>query len=100
MTWTSKIDNHLIERYNVRNRPKATRESIKRLKEHRENYRCHICLKPSSGPQTTYFKKGGRIRVKVNWRIPTSLERCVLCRKYVCKAHFHKGACQSCGEDL
>jgi len=98
--WTQKVESHLIEEFDMVNKQEAMRESVKRLAEHRKIYRCHVCSKPSAGPQATYFKKGGRIKVRVIWRIPTGLEQCVLCGKYVCKDHFYKGACQHCGENL
>ncbi len=86
------------------------------LAAHQRRFRCHICRKPSAGPQTyekVQFAWVASRRIEgdsyrdaieyvqhVNWDYPTGLSKCSRCHSWTCVEHIYKGICQTCAETL
>lgn len=76
------------------------------FKEHQDNYKCHICKKPSDGPITSYTSietptgLGTVYNASIpvyDWDIPLNLELCKSCGQWTCINHLnHEKICQFC----
>jgi hypothetical protein len=74
------------------------------LTEHKRMYTCHVCGKPSDGPQ--YYPTSPRKRASpvpktgysttYDFDSPTGLELCSRCYEFTCFSHLNKGICQTC----
>ncbi len=86
------------------------------LAAHQRRFRCHVCRKPSDGPQTYHTLKLAWVSRRklddtgagegvehvqhVNWNVPTGLSRCSRCHAWTCAEHLYKGVCQTCAYKL
>jgi hypothetical protein len=71
------------------------------LEQHKKEFQCHICKKPSDGPlvenhnidnEYIYFN----IRNDL-WGVPTGLEICQKCGQWTCQEHLnHEKICDLC----
>lgn len=98
-----------------REREENERRYELKLKEHQAKFKCSYpgCREVSSGPitedgYTTY--SGGESGTAysgsgdygtyhdavTHWDRPTGISTCMVCHKYFCDDHYHKGYCQNC----
>lgn len=89
---------------------------LQTLAAHQRRFRCHVCRKPSDGPQrysmvqfawvTTRkieddsYRQGVEYMQYVNWDYPTGLIKCSKCQAWTCVEHLYKGMCQTCADKL
>ncbi len=96
--------------------PKRRWGQVQTLAVHQRRFRCHICRKPSDGPQTydmvqfawvatrkiedDSYRQGIEYMQHVNWDYPTGLSKCSKCHAWTCVEHVYKGMCQTCADKL
>lgn len=107
--WRKGLDRR-IEEAEARTRAAKQSEYDRLLKEHKKEFKCHICKKESFGPcpqpgAVALITGIGSIDYDyVLWSVPTGLERCTVCEKWACdetrsQPHIHKGVCKKCYEE-
>jgi hypothetical protein len=71
------------------------------LRKHQEDFKCHVCGKPSPAPNTFLPNPTHPIvPAALDWESPTHLERCVRCHEWTCDDHIYKRVCRTCAETL
>lgn len=76
----------------LREREENQRELQRKLERHMRKFKCHICGKPSRGPdQPTFYGPGNENPSSwggpTYWDRPTELYKCQECGKWACWEH-------------
>ena len=107
--WKATIDEHLqrkeeeAEEEIKKEEREARRTYLTKLASHKQMFRCHIsgCQETSQGPEerNTNPMSDNESSIRYyDWDEPTGLEKCDVCREWVCHKHLHKGVCKRCAE--
>lgn len=73
------------------------------LKAHKEKYFCHICGKPSEGPELDSHGFAGRPHaITEEWDKPRGLTHCSNCGNWVCFSDncYYRGLCRNCAKSF
>lgn len=104
--WKSNVDRLLKAREEAeeRRRAEASRQAAgdraARLQEHRREFFCHVCGKPSNGPGVDSYRYYDMIYESEDWTTPTGLVKCKGCHQWTCHDHYYKGFCKDCADRL